>query len=220
MAVISKEDVLKKVKELLELGKKRNFVQSIDLSIALKGINFKNPAEAVEDVLILPHERGKKLKICALVDKDMQTQAKQVFDRVIVKDEFQSLAGNKKELKKIASAYDFFVAQANIMPLVAKTFGRVLGPRGKMPNPKASCVVPPNAKLDILKEKLKKTIILRAKKGPVINLRVGTEKQKPEEIADNVYYIISNLAKHLKNGEQNIKHVYLKKSMSESMRLM
>lgn len=218
--MIDKNEVLNKLNDALTKSKKRKFSQSIDLSIGLKGIDFKNPNNSIEEVMVLPFERGKSVKVCALVDKDMQTDAKANFDKVIIKDEFPKWLSNIKGLKKLADEYDYFVAQANIMGEVAKNFGRVFGPRGKMPNPKASCVVPPGSKLEILKNRLKRTVVLKAKKAPVMNLRVGVEGQKLEEVAENIHYIIDNLIKHLPNHEQNIKHVHVKTTMGESIQIM
>jgi large subunit ribosomal protein L1 len=58
----------------------------------------------------------------------------------ITKSEFKNYS-DKKELKKLVSKYDFFIAQASLMPIVATTFGRVLGPAGKMPSPQLGILV-------------------------------------------------------------------------------
>ncbi len=218
--MIESKDIIPKLNEALEKSKKRKFSQSFDLSIGLRGIDLKNSANAVEEVVVLPHERGKKIRVCGLVDKEMQTAAKTSFDKVIMKDDFPKWMSNVKGLKKLADECDFFVAQANIMGEVAKSFGRVFGPRGKMPNPKASCVVPPNAKLDVLKDRLKKTVVLKAKKSPVINVRVGLETQKLEEVANNIHAVLDTLVKHLPSGEQSIKHVHVKMTMGKSVKIM
>lgn len=215
--MVEEKEVINKVNEALEKSKKRKFSQSIDLSIGLKGVDLKSTP--VQEVLILPYERGKPVKVCGLVDKEMQTEAKKHFDKLIMKDEFSKWQSNVKNMKKLADECDFFVAQANIMADVAKTFGRVFGPRGKMPNPKASCVVPPGANLDVLMKRLKKTVILKAKKGPVINLRVGSENQKVEQVAKNIKQVLDNLVKHLPNYEQNIKHVHVKTTMGKSVKI-
>ncbi len=216
--MIGKKEIINKIKIALEKKGDRKFSQAIDLSIGLKGIDLKNQANAIEEFIVLPYSNGSDFKICGLVDKELQTEAKTHFDKVIMKDDFDKYT-NKKDLKKIASEYDYFVAQANIMALIAKTFGRVFGPRGKMPSPKANCVIPANAKLEALKGRLKRTVLLKAKKSPVINVKVGNEKQNIEEVAENIYSILDFLVKHMPQGEQNIKNAYLKTSMGESVKL-
>ncbi|MDD4352990.1 MAG: 50S ribosomal protein L1 [Candidatus Nanoarchaeia archaeon] len=217
--MIAKKDIESKIKLALDKKSERKFSQAIDLSIGLKGIDLKNQSNAIEEYIVLPFTNGSDYKLCGLVDKELQTEAKNNFERVIMKDDFDKF-GNKKDLKKLASEYTYFVAQANIMALIAKTFGRVFGPRGKMPSPKANCVVPANVKLDALKNRLKRTVLISAKKSPVFNVKVGNEKQKTEEIVENIMTILEFVIKRLPNGEQNVKHAYLKTSMGESVKLM
>ena len=155
---MKKETILSVLKELKEKSKKRNFSQTVDFTINLKNIDLKKPENKIDTFLALPKSLGKKLKICGLVDKEMVNQAKESLDNVVTKDQFQIL--KKQELKKLAKEYDFFIAQSTLMVDIAKYFGRVFGPKGKMPNPKSGCVVPPNANLKLLYEKLQKTIIL------------------------------------------------------------
>jgi large subunit ribosomal protein L1 len=217
--MIAKKDIENKIILALEKKGDRKFLQAIDLSIGLKGIDLKNQANAISEFIILPFTNGSDFKICGLVDKELQTEAKNNFEKVIMKDNFDKYT-KKKEIKKLAAEYDYFVAQASIMTLVAKTFGRVFGPRGRMPSPKASCVVPAGAKLGALKNRLKRTVLISAKKSPVFNVKVGNEKQKMEEIVENINTVLEFVIKRLPIGEQNIKHVYLKTSMGKSVKLM
>lgn len=216
--MVDKSIIKEDLEKALNNSRERNFVQSVDLSIGLKNIDLQS--EKVEEVVLLPHGRGSSVKICALVDKAMQTNAEKVFDKIILKSEFSKWMKDVKKMKKLAEECDFFVAQASVMGDVAKTFGRVLGPRGKMPNPKASCVVPPGADLELLKKRLKKTVILRSKKSPVINVKVGKENQEKSEVVDNIHRIMESLYAHLPNGRQNIKHVYIKTTMGPSVKIM
>ncbi|PIU63481.1 50S ribosomal protein L1 [archaeon CG_4_10_14_0_2_um_filter_Archaea_38_6] len=216
--MVGKKDIIEKVKEALDKRKQRKFSESIDLSIALKGLDLKN--ETIEHVVVLPHERGTPIRICGLVDKAMQTAAKENFDNVIMKDEFPKWANNLKKIRKLAEEYDYFVAQADIMGEIAKTFGRIFGPRNKMPNPKASCVVPPNADLKMLKSQLIKTVVLKTRKTPVINLKIGTDKQGAEIISDNINYLLEQFIPQLPNKEQNIKQVVIKTTMGPSIKIM
>ncbi|ENO12050.1 ribosomal protein L1 [Thermoplasmatales archaeon SCGC AB-539-C06] len=106
------------------------------------------------------------------------------------------------------------------MPKVAASFGKILGPKGKMPNPKAGCVVPPNANLKVLYERLQKLIKLSAKVMPMMQCIVGKEDSKDEEVADNIFTIYDSLVHHLPGGKNNIKNVLLKLTMSKPIKLM
>ena len=215
---MDKNDVLDALDKLKMSSQKREFSQSIDLIIALKELDFKKTEQQVEMFLSLPHNNGKKIKVCALVGAELNDDAKKVFDLVIIQDDFQKY--DKKKARSLAGQYDFFIAQANIMTKVAATFGRYLGVRGKMPNPKAGCVVPPRGvNLASLYEKLQTTMKVSAKKVPLIQMRAGTEAMPPEHVADNVMFVYDQLIHHLPAEKHNIKAIYLKYTMSKPIKL-
>jgi len=217
---MKKEDILKSLKELKEKSQKRNFTQTVDLVVNLKGLNLKKPEEQVDFFQNLHFSVGKKVKVCALVGPELIGQAKEICDFAISVDDFPKYAKDKKAIKKLAKEYDYFIAQANIMPKVAATFGRVLGPKGKMPNPKAGCVVPPNANLKVLYGRLQKLIKISAKITPTIQCVVGKEDSKEEEVVDNILVIYDGLIHHLPGGKNNIRNVLLKLTMSKPVKLM
>lgn len=215
---MEKKDVLEALKRVKEQGPKRNFNQSIDLIIALRGLDLKKPEHQLDLFISLRYGRRRKVKVCALVGPELMEQAKKVCDHAISVDDFDVVAKDKKGLKKVAREYDYFIAQANIMPKVAASFGRILGPKGKMPNPKVGCVVPPNANLKPLIEKLQKTIRAMAKVNLMVPCFIGREDGKDEEMADNIMTIYDNVLHHLPNGQQNIRHVYLKLTMGKPVK--
>ncbi len=198
---------------------KRKFKQTYEFIINLRNLDLKKPEDQIELWVKLPHDKGKPTKIGALVGPELAAQAKTTCDVVILHDEFARYAANKKELKKIARTYDYFIAQANIMPDVAKTFGRVFGPRGKMPNPKAGCVVPQNANLKVLTENLRKTVKLSAKLQPSIKIMVGTEAMTDEQVAENMQTIYTNVYQKLPQEAFNLKSVLLKLTMSKPVKI-
>lgn len=206
------------IKALEELHKqeKRKFVQSYDLIVTLKDVDVKT--KPVDMFAVLPHSRGKKIKVCALVGQELAEQAAKTCDFVIRENDFATYK-DKKKLKNLARSYDFFIAQVTLMPQVAAVFGRVLGPRGRMPNPKAGCVVPPSADLGSLKERLQKTVQLKSRNSPMVQCIVGSEDMNTEQVADNVLSVYNQVSKMLPNEEQNIKIVYLKKSMSNVVKV-
>ncbi len=198
---------------------KRKFKQTYDFIMNLRHLNLKKPEEQIEQWIQLPFDKGKPTKIGALVGPELAEQAKANCDFAILHDNFPQYAAKKKEVKKIARTYDYFIAQANIMPDVAKTFGRVFGPKGKMPNPKAGCVVPPNANLKALAEKLRKTVKVSAKIQPTIKAMVGTEDMPDEQIAQNMMAVYSSVLQKLPQETFNIKSVMLKLTMSQPVKI-
>jgi len=193
---------------------KRNFKQSVDLILNLKDINLKNPEEAVNMFITLHNETGKKISVCALVGPELKEKAAAVCDEVVLLSEFEKFKG-KKEMKQLADRHDFFIAQANLMAQIATTFGRVFGPRGKMPNPKIGAVVPPNANLEPLVAKLKKTINLQTKNDATVRCMVGKEDLDEAALLDNIQFVYASVLHKLPNEQNNIKSIMLKYTMGK-----
>lgn len=214
---MKQQELLETIKQA-RTSKKRKFSQSFDLIINLKDLNIKNPEHQTDLYVQLHYSRGRKTSICAFVGPELKSQSESVFDETISIDDFKKYS-DKKILKKLAKKHDFFVAQATIMPKVASAFGRVLGPRGKMPNPKAGCVVPPNANLKPLKERLEKTARVIAKIVPIIQVSVGKENMKDEEILDNIMTIYDQVINHLPNEKNNIQSVIIKLTMGKAYKV-
>lgn len=212
------EKLLNHIKKLREINKKRNFVQTAELQVALKDIDLTKVENRIEDLVVLPYGLGKKRKICAFVGPETYEEAKQIFDKVILVDEFSKY--DKKSAKKLVREYDFFVAQANIMPQVAKYFGRYLGPLNKMPNPKLGLLFPPKgAKLKDLYDKLQKSVVIVVKKAPLAYAPFGVESMKDEELAENLEILYKYLSDKLPNKEGNIKRAVIKFTMSKSVKI-
>lgn len=210
---MEKNEILEALKEVNANSPKRKFKQSYDLIATFKGLDLKKPDNQVDVFVQLHYPKGKKVKVCGLVGPELKDAASEACDFVIAADDFDKYAKDKKATKKLGRDYDFFIAQANIMPKVAQAFGRILGPKGKMPNPKAGCVVPPNANLKPLIEKLQKTVRVSVKLGPVFQCRIGSEDSKDEELADTMMTIYNALIHALPNEQHNIKNIMIKKTM-------
>ena len=204
------------IKEVKEKSKKRNFTQSVELILNLKDIDMKSPEGRIQERIELPHPSPEKPnKICVIATGELALKAKRAkADLVIGKDELAGLAGRKKDLRKIANEYNFFMAEAPLMPRVGKTLGPALGPRGKMPVP-----VPPTADITGLINRHRKMVSVRMRNQPVIRCRVGTESMKEEEIAENVQTVLKAIEGKLKRGTKNIKTVYLKTSMGKPVKI-
>ena len=210
---MNKKQVLDALKAVREKSPKRKFKQTFDLVIKLRAIDLKKQEQKVDFFLTLPHTLGKKIKVCGLMDNKLAPKGKEAFDQVINKDDFAKFK-DKKQGKKLATQYDFFVAQAELMGLVATTFGKVFGPKGKMPNPKAGCVVPPTIQdLKPLYEKLQRSVKIITKNETAIKVPVGNESMKDEDIAENIESVYSSLIPKLPQGEPNVSAVMIKLTM-------
>lgn len=208
---MEQEHALTVLRTVKEKGPSRKFTQSVDLVINLKDIDLKKTDQQLDLYVTLHYPYGKEVKVCGLVGPELFDEAKNFCHHVIRQDEFASLT--PKDIKQLAKDYDYFVAQANVMPQVAQTFGRILGPRGKMPNPKAGCVVPPKTNLEPLIKRLQQTVRVQAKKDPVLHLKVGSETQDEAQVADNIAYLYKQITVHLPLEENNIKNALLKLTM-------
>ena len=213
---MDKQAFVAAVKKLRESPKKK-FSQSVDLIINLQQLDLKNPAHKVDVAANLPAGVGKKMKICGLVDKELGDKSKQVFDHTILKDQFSSLS--VKDIKKLAEDYDYFVAQATLMVEIAKYFGKSLGPKSKMPNPKMGCVIPPNANLEQVRDRLNKIVRLQIKKEPIIKALVGKDSLTDEQIAENAFTAYETVLHALPNEKSNVHSVYLKFTMTPAVKI-
>ncbi|MEA3429794.1 MAG: hypothetical protein U9R08_00825 [Nanoarchaeota archaeon] len=216
---MEKDNILEAIKKLKEEGKKRNFSQTYDLIITLRNFNIKKAEYQLEFFVPLHFSIGKKIKTCAVVGLELKSEAETNCDKVIMASDLDVLMGKKKEIKKLAEEHDYFIAQANFMGKLAGVFGKVLGPRGKMPNPKAGCVVSPKTSLKPLIDKLQKLVKVSTKKAPMIQAIIGKEDMKDEEVADNILTLYKNVVHNLPNEANNIKQIKLKLTMGKPVEI-
>jgi large subunit ribosomal protein L1 len=202
--------VLNAVKEAKASSKKRNFPQSIELIVNLKNIDLKRPENRIQEVVELPHaflEKGNK--ICVIASGELALKAEKAgADVVIKREELEALAGDKKKQKKLSKSYDFFIAEAPLMPLIGKILGPILGPRGKMPAP-----VPPRADIAQQLHKYEKAVRLGMRRQPVLQCCVGTENMQNEEIVENIQAVFGRIERKLKKGLLNVQSVFIKTTM-------
>jgi large subunit ribosomal protein L1 len=206
--------VLEAVRKAKADTKKRTFVQSIDLIINLKDLDLKKPEQQLDLYATITHGIGKKRRIAAFVGPEMKEEAAKVVDTIIMPEDFPKYA-DKKLAKKLANTHSYFLAQANLMAQVAGTFGKILGTRGKMPNPKAGCVVPPKANLRPLVEKLQNTLRLKARTQPMVQCIVGREDMDEDQVADNILNIYNQVIHALPHHEQNVGKTIVKLTMGK-----
>lgn len=212
---MAEKKTLEAVKKVLEKSPKRNFRETVDLSINLKEVDMSVPKNRIQEDIILPHGRGKDVKVCVIGGPELAQKARGVADKVITVEELGTLADDKKQAKKVAGQYDYFIAEAPLMPQVGKRLGIVLAPRGKMPKP-----IQPGADPKTMIENLRKSTTVRTKDKVTFHTPVGTTDMTPEQLAENIDLIIKRLALKLEKGTNNIRSAYLKTTMGPSEKLM
>jgi large subunit ribosomal protein L1 len=212
---LAEKSTIEAVTKTVSTSKQRNFEESIELAINLKDVDLSVPKNRIEDDIILPKGRGRKIKVAIFASGDLAFRSKDVADLVITPEEIEDLAKNKKKAKSIAGEYDFFLAEAPLMPTIGRTLGVVLGPKGKMPRP-----IPPKIDPKGLISNLRNTIRVRSRDKRTFHAPVGTKGMKPEDIAENVDIVVKKLLEKLENGRFNIASIYIKTTMGPSVRLM
>ena len=212
---LDNKTLLEAIKQAKTKSGGKKFNQTVDMILDITEIDMKTPEGKIQEVVELPHPTGKPNKICVVASGEFALKARNAqADYVIEKADLEGLAGKKKDLRKLAEAYDVFVSEAPLMPLVGRILGPVLGPRGKMPIP-----VPPNADINAVIVKNRKTVVVRMRSQPIIQVSFGTEQMKDEELVDNAQAILRVLDGKLKRGLKNVKYVFIKTSMGEPVKI-
>ena len=201
---------LKKSLEELRKEKKRKFDQTVDLVINLKGLDLRK--DNIATVISIPYKIKDK-KVCGFFNE------KNSLVKTVTKLEFKKYS-EKTALKSLVKEFDFFIAEAPLMPAVATTFGKALGPSGKMPSPQLG-ILPPNATEDMTKnllEKISKSVKIRLKEAS-IKIPIGKESMKDEDIIDNAQAVYNGIVSALPTKRENVKEVLVKFTMTKPIKV-
>ena len=196
---------LKEALNELRKNEKRKFDQTIDLLISLKGIDLRK--DSVSLVSTIPH-KFKEKQVCGFLE------AKSELVKTITKPEFDKYK-DKKELKNLVRGFDFFIANAKLMPSVATAFGKALGPAGKMPSPQLGVLMQENPEtIKNMVERISKSIKIRTKEA-AIKVPIGKESMGDEHILENIKAIYSDILQALPGKKENVRKVMIKFTMSK-----
>ena len=213
--MISVEEIKTKVEEALSSGKQRNFVESVDLAINLRNLDMNLPKNRINEDIMLPNSVGKDIKIGVFGGGDIALKAEELGVLVIYPEKIEEMGKNKNEMKALANDINFFIAEANLMPLIGKNWGGVLGPRGKMPTP-----LLPNMDIGDRINQKKRQITVRTRDRRTFHALAGKKGMDVTELSQNIETIISRIESLLENGMHNIHSVYVKTSMGPAVRVV
>jgi len=207
--------LIETIKKLQAESKKRNFLETVELAINLRDVDLSNPKNRIQEDIMLPHGRGKTVKIGVFGGSEMAVKAKGVADLVVQPEEIDDLASDKAKARKLAGSSDYFVAEAPLMPTIGKRLGIILAPRGKMPKP-----IPSGSDPGPIIENLRSSVTVRTRDKLTFHLPVGAKDMPPEHLAENIDLVMSRIIAKLDRGKQNIRSAYIKTTMGRSFRVV
>ena len=203
------QNFLEAIKNIREqennLEKKRNFDQTIDLIVNLKEFDVRKHSF---NIFIEVPNKIKDKKIAGFFEKDNKVI------KAIKKDDFPRFK-EKKDIRKLVKDYDFFIANAKLMPAVATTFGRILGPAGKMPSPQLGILNSEDEdSVKNLVNKINSSARIRIKE-PSIKVGIGKESLTDEQILENALTVYRKILETLPKNIDNIRNVKIKFTMAK-----
>ena len=200
---------LKEASELVKEITTTKFDASIDLSIRL-GVDPKKANQMVRGVVTLPHGTGKDVRVLALVTPDKEAEAKEAGADFIGLDEY---------LQKIKDGWtdvDVIVTMPSVMGKLGP-LGRVLGPRGLMPNPKTGTVT-----MDIKKavtDVKGGKIDFKVDKTGIVHVSIGKASFTADKIYENADELLKTISKLKPSTTKGlyVKSVFMSSTMSPSI---
>ena len=185
------------------------FDSSIDLAVRL-GVDPRKANQMVRGVVSLPHGTGKDMKVLALVTPDKEAEAKEAGADYVGLDEY---------LDKIKGGWtdvDVIVTMPSVMGKLGP-LGRVLGPRGLMPNPKTGTVTMDVAKA--VSEVKAGKIDFKVDKTGIVHAAIGKASFTADKIAGNANELLQTLIKLKPTAAKGtyVKSIYMSSTMSPSV---
>ena len=213
LQLVEKEKLytLKEASVLVKEITKTKFDASIDLDVRL-GIDPRKSNQMVRGVVSLPHGTGKETRVLVLCTPDKEAEAKESGADYIGLDEFV------EKIKGGWTDVDVIITMPSVMGKVGQ-LGRILGPRGLMPNPKSGTVTMEIGKA--VKEVKQGKIDFKVDKSGIIHTSIGKVSFEPNKIAENAREFISmvNKLKPAAAKGTYIRSLYLSSTMSPGIKI-
>jgi large subunit ribosomal protein L1 len=213
LSLLEKEKLytLKEASALVKEMTKTKFDASVDLDVRL-GIDPRKSNQMVRGVVSLPHGTGKQTRVLVLCTPDKEAEAKEAgADFVGLDDYVEKIKGGWTDV-------DVIITMPSVMGKVGQ-LGRILGPRGLMPNPKSGTVTMEIGKA--VKEVKQGKIDFKVDKSGIIHASVGKVSFEPHKIAENAKEFISmvNKLKPAAAKGTYIRSLFLSSTMSPGIKI-
>ena len=209
---VTKSYNIKDALEIIKKSKKLKFDETLDIAINL-GIDPKHADQIVKGVVKLPHGTGKAVKIAVFAKDD---KAKEAADAGA---DFVGSEDLAKQLEKNEIKVDRVIATPDMMATVGK-LGKVLGPKGLMPNPKLGSVT---TDLKKIIEDIKNGLIeFKADKAGTVHAGVGKVSFATDKLETNINNFVDAIIKAKPSGAKGnyFKDMYISSTMGPSLKLL
>jgi len=172
--------------DLLKQTATAKFDETVDIAVRL-GVNPKQADQMVRGAVSLPHSAGKAVRVLVFATGDAAREAQEAGAEFVGGDEL---------IDKIANEgwtdFDKAISTRQLMAKVGK-LGRVLGPRGLMPNPKDGTVCGPEEVARVVREVKGGRVDFRVDKAGIVHAPIGKASMTPEQIRENVRVMLQTL---------------------------
>ena len=202
---------LKEAAKLVKEITTTKFDASVDIDVRL-GVDPRKANQMVRGVASLPHGTGKQVRVLVLCSPDVEAAAKEAGADYVGLDEYiEKIKGGWTDI-------DVIITQPQIMGKIG-ALGRILGPRGLMPNPKSGTVTPDVAKA--VQEVKQGKIDFKVDKAGIIHTSIGKVSFEPEKIVENAREFIQTLIKLKPTAAKGtyVKSIYLSSTMSPGLKV-
>ena len=202
---------LKEAAKLVKEITTTKFDASVDIDVRL-GVDPRKANQMVRGVVSLPHGTGKQVRVLVLCSPEVEAAAKEAgADHVGLDEYIEKIKGGWTDV-------DVIITQPQIMGKIG-ALGRILGPRGLMPNPKSGTVTPDVAKA--VQEVKQGKIDFKVDKAGIIHTSIGKVSFEPEKIVENAKEFIQTLIKLKPTAAKGtyIKSIYLSSTMSPGIKV-
>ncbi len=202
---------LKEASALVKEITTTKFDASVDIDVRL-GVDPRKANQMVRGVVSLPHGTGKQVRVLVLCTPDAEAAAKEAGADYVGLDEYiEKIKGGWTDI-------DVIITMPSIMGKIG-ALGRVLGPRGLMPNPKSGTVTMDVAKA--VKEVKQGKIDFKVDKSGIVHTSIGKVSFTADQIRDNAKEFIATIIKLKPSSAKGtyIKSIYLSSTMSKGIKI-
>jgi large subunit ribosomal protein L1 len=200
------EKIRKGIEKALEEKGKRNFVQTVEMIINFKNVDFSKQENRLNLTIFLPNGLGKEKEVVIFSDS---LEAKK-YGRVITSKEIEALSKNKKELEKLKDA--ILLADPKLISVVLRYLGQYLGPRGKIPK-----VITRSLEEEIREARSSIKLQSKGRYLPTIQCPIGSESMSIDQLTENAKKVLEEISTKVQKG--NIKNIYFKLTMGKAVKV-